>query len=122
MRRVRETIGGDCGFDAGVFGANLGHIGFLLNHKNPYGAVHRGSLLLRFFRDTICIRGSRQMRIGDPEEVRRVELAVARTPALGWCWVLEGNAVTSEQVADFVVEDMLRLNQTLQARHWADRQ
>jgi hypothetical protein len=106
------SLRGEVGFVGGVYGANLGRIGCLINYQNSFGNVTAGSLKIRFLSDRIAIPGSNQIYLGFPTEIARYELKVARSPALGWCWLRRGQAQpqTSEQVADFVLDEFTRLN------------
>jgi hypothetical protein len=106
------SLRGEFGFGGGVFGANLGRIGCLINYMNSFGNVTAGSLKIRFLSDRIAIPGSNQMYFGVQTEIVRYELKVARSPELGWCWQRrgQGNPQTSDQVADFVLDEFTRLN------------
>lgn len=106
------SLRGESGFGGGVYGANLGRIGCLINYQNSFGNIIAGSLKIRFLSDRIAIPGSNQMYFGVQTEIVRYEFKVARFRALGWCWQRRGQAQpqTSEQVADFVLDEFARLN------------
>jgi hypothetical protein len=106
------SLRGEFGFAGGVFGANLGSIGCFINYSNVYGDVTAGSMKIRFFRDRIAVPGTNQVSLGGLDEIVRHEAKVIRSPSLGWCWQLRGQSQgqTSEQIADFVIEEFTRLN------------
>jgi hypothetical protein len=119
--RISETISryagrsigslqGESGFKDGVYGANLGPIGCLINYQNSFGNVTAGTLTIRFLRDRIAIPGSNQILLGFPTEISRIGAKVSRSQALGWCWIFRGQPRTSEEVADFVLDEFTRLN------------
>jgi hypothetical protein len=106
------SLRGESGFGGGVYGANLGAIGCLINYQNSFGNVTAGILKIRFLGNRIAIPGSNQMHFGVQTEIVRYEFKVARSRELGWCWQRRGQAPpqTSEQVADFVLDEFARLN------------
>jgi hypothetical protein len=106
------SLHGEAGIGSGVYGANLGRIGCLINYTNSFGNVTAGSLKIRFLSDRIAIPGTNQVYIGVQTEIVRYEFKVARSRALGWCWVRRGQAapLTSEQITDFVLDEFARLN------------
>jgi hypothetical protein len=106
------SLRGECGSVGGLFGANLGPFGCFINYNNAFGNVTAGSMRIRFFSDRIAIPGTYQVHIGDLGEIVRHEAKVIRSPSLGWCWLRQGQSQpqTSEQVADFVIDEFARLN------------
>jgi hypothetical protein len=108
--RGAESLQGESGFGGGVYGANLGPIGCLINYQNSFGNVTAGTLTIRFLRDRIAIPGSNQVLLGFPTEISRIGAKVIRSHALGWCWLFRGQPRTSEEVADFVLDEFTRLN------------
>jgi hypothetical protein len=108
--RGAESLQGESGFGGGVYGANLGPIGCLINYQNSFGNVTAGALTIRFLRDRIAIPGSNQVMLGFPTEISPIGAKVIRSHALGWCWLFRGQPRTSEEVADFVLDEFTRLN------------
>jgi hypothetical protein len=92
------------------FGANLDGVGCYIHYENHYGQVTHGKLMIRFFDGQIAIPGTRQMIFGEPRETGRLESTVIRSRALGWCWLFRGYPRTSEEVADFVLDELIRQN------------
>jgi hypothetical protein len=109
--RGTGSLQGESGFGSGVYGANLGPIGCLINYQNSFGHVTAGTLAIRFLRGRIAIPGSNQILLGFPEEISRFGAKVIRAHALGWCWLFRGQPRTSDEVADFVLNEFARLNQ-----------
>jgi hypothetical protein len=93
-----------------VFGANLGPIGCFINHRNPFGRVTGGKLVIRFFGQNVALPGSRQITLGEIPELARTTVNVIRSRALGWCWNLNGLPKTSDELADHVLNQMIRAN------------
>jgi hypothetical protein len=108
--RGAGSLQGESGFGSGVYGANLGPIGCLINYQNSFGNVTAGTLTIRFLRGRIAIPGSNQMLLGFPDEISRIGAKVIRAHALGWCWLFRGQPLTSDEVADFVLNEFTRLN------------
>jgi hypothetical protein len=101
---------GESGFGAGIFGANVGPIGCLLNYENPYGNVTSGKLKIRFLRGRIAIPGTRQVSWEFPTAISSQTATVTRSRALGWCWLFRGQPRTSAEIGDLILDEMTRLN------------
>ncbi len=108
--RSAGSLRGESGLRDGVFGANLGPIGCLINYQNSFGSVTAGTLRIRFLRERIAIPGSNQVLLGFPAEIARFEAKVIRSRALGWCWLFRGRPQSSVEVADFVLDEFTHLN------------
>ena len=106
------SLRGEAGMGGGVFGANLGPIGCLINYQNSYGDVTSGSIKIRFFKSRVAIPGTNQMNWDDLDEIVRHEAKVTRSPSLGWCWLRRGQSQpqSSQQIADLVIDEFARLN------------
>jgi len=118
--RPGSGLDGEAGFGQGVFGANLGGVGCTINYHNPYGRVTRGQLYIRFYDQPISIPGRRQYLSGRIEAVSEYVAKPIRTRALGWCWELEGHPRTSDEVAEFVLKELVRLSRSRASDSGAD--
>jgi hypothetical protein len=101
---------GEIGGQPAQFGVNLGNAGFYLTQRQRFGAVTSVTVLLRFFEQRVAIDG-RTVMLGTPEEHERYEVAVTRSPDLGWCWLLNERPASSEQVAELIVDELVRINE-----------
>jgi hypothetical protein len=91
-----------------AFGVNFGSAGFFLNYRNSFGTITSGQLILRFYNGRVSLGPS--IILESPDEVARRTLEVIRTRALGWCWSLDDKPSTSTEVADFIIDELVRLN------------
>jgi hypothetical protein len=103
---LRAEIGGV----PAQFGVNLGNAGFYLHQRPVYGAVTETKVILRFLGERVALVGGAAV-LGTPKEFGRYEAGVTRTPALDWCWILGGRPCTSDRIAEFIVEQLVRLNE-----------
>jgi hypothetical protein len=108
--RPRADFAGEVGRQHTIFGANLGHVGSYFHYENSYGSVTHGKLLIRFFKHLIAIPGTRQIIWEQPSESGRFSASVIRSRALGWCWSFRNQPRTSEEVADFILDELIRRN------------
>lgn len=67
-----------------------------------------GKVKIRLFDGRIAIPGKRQMQWEEVSELNRFEGSVTRSRALGWCWQFSGQPRTCEEVADFVLDELMR--------------
>lgn len=101
------------------FAANLGHIGTYLNYRNPYGRVTGGQMTIRLFNGPVVMPGDAM--IGHPSEIVQYSADVIRTRTLQWCWSFQGKARTSHELAEFVLNELARLNSETEPAHFIDR-
>jgi hypothetical protein len=99
-------------------GVNLGSVGAYLHYANQLGRVTAGELLIRFFDAPVPMPG--QMTLNRLSEIGRHIATVIRAPKLNWCWKLQKPA-TSDEVAEFVLSEMVRLARNHPPRHFLDR-
>jgi hypothetical protein len=104
------ALDGATGLASGVFGVNLGSVGCFINHRNPYGRVTGGHVLVRLFRQNVALPGSGQVTLGEIPALGRTTVNVIRSPSLGWCWEINGRPVTSDELADYVLDQLIRAN------------
>lgn len=115
---IAEHAGRDSGLDGesggqgSIFGANLGRMGCYINYENQFGSVTDGKVKVRLFGGRIAIPGTRQIQWEEATELNRFEGSVMRSRALGWCWLFRGQPHTSQEVADFVLDELTRIERT----------
>ena len=93
-----------------IFGANLGHTGCFINYRNQFGTVTHGAIKIRIFNGRIDIPGSGRIYMEQASEADRFDASVIRSRALGWCWMFGDQPHTSEEVADFVLDELMKRN------------
>ena len=103
-------LAGESGGKGSIFGANLGRTGCYINYENQFGSVTHGKIKIRLLDGRIAIPGTRQIQWEEATELSRFEGSVTRSRALGWCWLFRGQPHTSVEVADLVLDELIRRN------------
>ncbi len=80
----------------------------LINYQRTYFRANGGTLMFRYFDGQLAIPGTREVNWGLPDEVLRTQAAAGRTPALGWCWSFQDKPRTSAEIAEIVLDTLIR--------------
>jgi hypothetical protein len=99
----------EVGGGGNAYFVNLGRVGFILNYRNQFGGITRGELLLRYFDGPVSIPSLGRSYL-DPNQTAHTTIRITRTPALGWAWQLNGKPKTSEEIAERILHELIRLN------------
>lgn len=125
---IRQTIAahgsqglqGEVGdFTKTNIGVNLGSVGAYLHYTNQLGRVTAGELTIRFFNAPVPMPN--QVTLHRSSEIKRVTATVVRAPKSSWCWNLQ-RPITSIELAEFVLSEMVRLARSNPPRHFIETQ